>query len=132
MSTHALAFMMAALVFLGFGIALGLYMAATDDHSLSPVHAHLNLLGWVSCAIQGLFHAQMRDLSSKRIMRWQFIAYVGGVVLMMIGLAGVLRADERLAMLIAPGTMATLAGLALFAWFVLKAFSASRAAEARD
>ena len=38
------------------GIGLGLYMSATNDFAWHPVHAHLNLLGWVTLALFGLFY----------------------------------------------------------------------------
>jgi hypothetical protein len=38
------------------GIALGIFMAASEDHSLAPAHAHLNLLGWVTMMLYGLYH----------------------------------------------------------------------------
>lgn len=39
------------------GMAFGIYMSATGDHSLSPAHGHVNLLGWVAIAIYGTFYA---------------------------------------------------------------------------
>lgn len=39
------------------GMAWGSQMGMSGDHSLSPVHAHLNLLGWVSLSIMGGFYA---------------------------------------------------------------------------
>ena len=36
------------------GMAMGIVMAASHDHSLALAHAHLNLLGWVSMALYGL------------------------------------------------------------------------------
>jgi hypothetical protein len=38
------------------GMGLGLYMGIAQDFVLSPAHAHLNLLGWVTMAIYGLYH----------------------------------------------------------------------------
>ena len=38
------------------GMALGLYMGAIKDHQLMPVHAHLNVIGWLSMFMVGLFY----------------------------------------------------------------------------
>jgi len=38
------------------GMAWGIQMAATGDHSLSPAHAHLNLVGWVTMGLFGLYY----------------------------------------------------------------------------
>ena len=38
------------------GVSLGLYMAASHDYAIAPVHAHLNLIGWVSLALAALIY----------------------------------------------------------------------------
>lgn len=43
----------AAVVYLVMGVGLGIYMGASGDHVMVPVHAHLNLLGWASLAPPG-------------------------------------------------------------------------------
>ena len=46
-------FVVAALAALG-GMGLGIVMGISQDFTLAPAHAHLNLLGWVTMAIYGL------------------------------------------------------------------------------
>lgn len=36
-------------------MSLWIYMGIAQDHSLTPVHAHLNLLGWVTMFLTGLY-----------------------------------------------------------------------------
>jgi len=36
------------------GMVLGIAMAARQDFSLAPLHAHINLVGWASLALFGL------------------------------------------------------------------------------
>jgi hypothetical protein len=43
------------------GMGLGIHMAASEDHSLAPAHAHLNLLGWVTMMLYGLYHRYAPD-----------------------------------------------------------------------
>lgn len=38
------------------GMCLGIWMGVSEDHTLGPVHVHLNLIGWVSMAVIGLYH----------------------------------------------------------------------------
>ena len=38
-------------------MAWGTHMGMSGDHSLSPAHAHLNLLGWVTLSVMGGFYA---------------------------------------------------------------------------
>jgi len=48
-------FLVATLAALG-GMALGIFMGIAQDFTLAPAHAHLNLLGWVTMALYGLYH----------------------------------------------------------------------------
>ncbi len=38
------------------GISLGIWMGINQDFSLAPAHAHVNLLGWVTMSLYGLYH----------------------------------------------------------------------------
>ncbi len=48
-----------ATVFALLGMAYGMYMAGSEDHSMAGAHAHNNLLGWVTMAIYGLYYARV-------------------------------------------------------------------------
>lgn len=50
------AFFLEAAIFGLGGMILGSIMGITDDYSLTPAHAHLNLLGWATLAIMGSYH----------------------------------------------------------------------------
>jgi hypothetical protein len=39
------------------GMVWGVLMAASNDHSMMPAHAHLNLMGWATLALMGTFYA---------------------------------------------------------------------------
>lgn len=58
------------------GVALGLYMAATQDHTMHPVHAHLNLLGWVSLGLFGLFYRVVPAAATTRLAQAHFVQMV--------------------------------------------------------
>jgi hypothetical protein len=38
------------------GMCLGIWMGVSGDHTLGPIHAHLNVIGWLSLAVFGLYH----------------------------------------------------------------------------
>ena len=42
-----------AVLYLIVGVGLGIAMGATENFTLRPVHAHLNLLGWTTMALGG-------------------------------------------------------------------------------
>jgi uncharacterized integral membrane protein len=77
------------------GMGWGSYMGASQDHSLLPAHAHLNLLGWVSLAIMGTFYALVGERASGRLAwaNWFFSSL--GVLIMTPMLAYLLSGHER-------------------------------------
>jgi len=54
MKASVLSFRAAVLMVLA-GMIRGIVMGITEDHSNSSVHAHLNLLGWVSLFMFGTY-----------------------------------------------------------------------------
>lgn len=130
MPRYSLTFFLFAVGFLGAGIGMGAYMAIVHDHGLGPVHAHLNLLGWVSSAIMGLFYAQVGDRLPVRLIWTQAGVYLISVAVMMIGLTGLLRDMPVLAPLAMIGMAGTIVGVLLFAAAVIHV--AVRSAEVRD
>ncbi|MGA9411119.1 MAG: hypothetical protein WBV78_11835 [Roseobacter sp.] len=50
-------FFAAAALFALCGMVWGIQMSATNDHSLSPAHGHLNLIGFVMMSVFGAYYA---------------------------------------------------------------------------
>src|SRR3974390_1077833 len=46
----------AAVVMVVAGMIWGIVMAITEDHSTFPAHAHLNLIGWGSLFLFGIYY----------------------------------------------------------------------------
>jgi hypothetical protein len=65
-------FLRTAVVYFVIAIALGVYMGATGDLTQRPVHAHLNLLGWVSMALFGLIYHAFPAAAATALARWHF------------------------------------------------------------
>ena len=62
---HTSYFRIASLYLLA-GVVMGIVMAASENVTLRPVHAHLNLLGWVSLALFGLFYTIYPNAADNR------------------------------------------------------------------
>ncbi|HYD46120.1 MAG TPA: hypothetical protein VEA79_12715 [Phenylobacterium sp.] len=62
-----LAFFTAAAVCGLSGMIWGAVLGATQDFTTSPAHAHLNLLGWTSLGLMGLFYALFGERVSIRL-----------------------------------------------------------------
>ena len=68
-------FLKTAVVYFVLAIAVGIYMGATQDVTQRPVHAHLNLLGWVSMALFGLLYHAFPAAAATAFARWHFWIY---------------------------------------------------------
>ena len=111
-------FVVAALAALG-GMGLGIVMGISQDFTLAPAHAHLNLLGWVTMAIYGLYHR-----GAGRTGGFAGWTQVGsgalGAGLMAGGLGDYLSSGSDLAMpLVVAGSLLALTGMVLFLGLVL-------------
>ena len=58
-------------VYLLVGMAFGIWMSATQDHSLAPAHAHLNLIGGVLLALFGAFYMLVPSAAESRLAKIQ-------------------------------------------------------------
>jgi hypothetical protein len=103
------------------GMGWGLHMAISGDHSSFPAHAHLNLVGYVSVFLYGLFYRSLPALPAGRLEWSQFALAHLGVVLMVPGVA--LAHGENVAVgepLAAVGSLITFAAMILFALIVYR------------
>jgi len=61
-----------AVVYWVLGVSWGIYMGATENFTDVPVHAHLNLLGWVSLGLCGLIYAKAPHLEKSLLAKAHF------------------------------------------------------------
>lgn len=94
-------------------------MAANHDFSLAPAHAHLNLLGWVSMALYGLWY-RGAEIARPRLAWTQAIVATLGFVAM-AGALGAMLATGNAAFepAIGIGSVLTVLGMAMFLFQVL-------------
>lgn len=79
------AFLVTGSLFLVVGIGLGMHMGASGDHSLSPVHAHINLLGFAVMSIFGLVYRAYPAMAATALAKVHFwLHLVGGLVLLVL------------------------------------------------
>ena len=80
-------FLRLAVLYLIAGVGLGIHMAASHNHAMAPVHAHLNLLGWVSLALFGLFYRVVPAATGTTLAKVHFWIYVPAHFVQMVLLA---------------------------------------------
>lgn len=105
----------AAVIYFIMGVGLGIYMGASGDHLLVPVHAHFNLLGWASLALIGLVYLQFPLAGAHRLARVQFWLHNAGLLAAMVLLIAFLRGNTGLDPLLGLASMVVGASVVLFA-----------------
>jgi hypothetical protein len=125
MKASALCFQ-AAVVFVVAGMIWGIIMAISDDHSAMPAHAHLNLLGWVSLFLFGIYyrlHPSLKGTTSARVQVWVWII---GTVILTIGV-GLVHTGHAVGDPVAGvGSFVVLLDALLFGWLVFRGERAER------
>lgn len=86
-------FLKLAVLYLIAGVSFGLFMAASHDHSMFPVHAHLNLLGWVSMSLFGFFYRAWPQAAQSTLAKTHFWVYVPAHFIQMVLLAALYRGN---------------------------------------
>ena len=116
-----------ATIYFIIGIAMGIGMAATDDFTLRPVHAHVNLLGWVSLALFALFYKAHPEAARTRLAKVHFWAYNVGLPVQMIALALFVKGNTAVLPVLGISSIAIAAGALCFVATVWR-HTANRAA----
>ena len=65
-------FMLVGTLFLIAGIPIGMYMGASGDMALAPLHAHINLLGFVLMMVFGLIYRSFPAMAASSLARIHF------------------------------------------------------------
>jgi len=110
------------------GIVLGIFMGVNQDFRLAHMHAHLNLLGWVSFFIFGGYYA-LAPQAAGVLPKVHYTLCLIGLLVFMAGLTGIgLGDDLALAPLAAIGSLLLLLGFLVFAVISFRTRIAARAA----
>jgi hypothetical protein len=110
----------AAVLFVIAGMIWGIVMAISEDHSAMPAHAHLNLLGWVSLFLFGIFYHLHPAIDRSRTASVQVWIWIAGTVILTIGVGLVHTGHAIGDPIAAVGSIVVLADMLLFGWLVLR------------
>ncbi len=109
------------------GMSLGIYMAATHDHSHFVTHAHINLVGFLLSLVYGIIHKLWLGQPSPRIAKIQFILHQAGALVLVTGLFllyGNVFLQAQLDPILAVSSITVLVGALLMFYMALKANAA--------
>ncbi|WP_289035524.1 hypothetical protein [uncultured Roseibium sp.] len=94
------------------GMAFGIHLSATHDYTLAPVHAHLNLIGWVTMGLFGLYYHAVPTAADGLLAKIHFGVATVGLWLITPGIAfAIQEKGETLAKL---GSIVSLASAVIF------------------
>ena len=104
-----------AVLYLILGISLGIAMGASQNFTLRPVHAHVNLLGWTTMALAGLIYSVFPKAGESRLARLHFWLLNLALPVMMSALALLLFGQVGVAPVLALAEIAAALGIVAFA-----------------
>jgi FtsH-binding integral membrane protein len=110
----------AAVLFVLAGMAWGMQMAISQDHSAYPAHAHLNLLGWVSLFLIGIYYRMHPALERARLAFVQIWVWIVGVIVQAIGVGLVHTGNDKAEPAAAGGSILVVVSMLLFVWMVFR------------
>lgn len=88
-------FKLAVLYFIA-GVAMGIYMGASQDFVIAPDHAHINLLGWASLTLFGLLYKLYPAMTENWMARWHFWLFNLPLPVLLVALYVMLRGSPAL------------------------------------
>lgn len=113
MST-SMRFLLVAPIYGILGMLLGMVMGSKSDFTLAPVHAHMNLLGFVAIMLYGLTYKAYPGMAASKIANIHFYVVNLGVILMIPSLALLLQKDTSALPFLLIGEILTIGSLVLF------------------
>jgi cbb3-type cytochrome oxidase subunit 1 len=110
----------AAVILVAAGMIWGMVMGATGDHSTMPAHAHLNLLGWVSLFMFGIYYHLHPAIDGSRLAALQVWIWIAGTIVLTIGVALVHSGRTIGDPIAGMSAMIVFADVLLFGWLVFR------------
>jgi heme/copper-type cytochrome/quinol oxidase subunit 1 len=123
-------FLRIAVLYVIAGMALGIFMAVSEDHTMMPAHAHMNLLGWVSMALYAGVYRIWPETAQSPLARWHFWLANIGTLTAVVGIAGIMGGyPDGFGPVAGIGSILALASMLLFAAIVYARVPLARSAE---
>jgi hypothetical protein len=105
-----------AVLYLVIGVAMGIAMGASQNFTLRPVHAHINLLGWTTLALAGLTYSIFPKAGQSRLARLHFWLLNLALPVMMVTLGLVLLGRPGIEPVLAAAEISATLGIVAFAF----------------
>ncbi len=114
----ALWFFASGVIYVTLGMFFGIWMSASQDHTMAGAHAHLNLVGWVTMALFGVFYHLVPAAAQSPLAKVHFALATIGVWFMVPGIALAIMGQTEVPVII--GSFATVGSMLLFLFAVFR------------
>lgn len=118
MRDTAFSFFAAATVSVFIGMFWGIQMSVSNDHSLAGAHAHLNLVGWVTLGLFGIYYRLTPAANNTLLAKIQACLAILGVAVMVPGIAIVIQGGN--AAFAAAGSILSVTSMGIFLFTVMR------------
>ena len=108
-------FLRLAVLYLLVGVGMGIFMAGSHNYTLRPVHAHLNLLGWATMGLFGLWYRSAPASGETRLAQVHFWLHNIALPIQMVTLAMFLNGNTAIEPVLAVASVVMGVGLICFA-----------------
>jgi hypothetical protein len=117
-----------AIIYALAGMALGIHMAISQNHTQMPVHAHTMVAGWLMSSVFAFFYHLFPAAAASLLARIHFwLTAISGIGLL-IGLYLLLAGNAAIEPLVGISSMAFYASTLLFAFIALPAIYRTKTA----
>lgn len=121
-------FLKISVVYFAIAVILGLVMGIIQNFTFTSVHAHLNLLGWVSMALFGVIYTLYPAAANTSLAKTHFWLHNIGLPLMQGSLfIDMVTGAHNLLVVTIVSSIALVLGVILFATNILMNVSANKA-----
>ncbi len=113
-------FMLGGILFAIVGMILGMWMGSSGESTFgyAPVHAHINLVGWATLFLCGLWYRATPAAAGTTLAEVHFWCAFVGAILLVLGIVGAVAPNATLDLLVIPGSLLTFAAMLIFLWAV--------------
>lgn len=77
-------FMLIGAIYLVIGIGFGMYMSITANYAYAPLHAHINLLGFVLMTVFGIVYRLKPGMAATSLAKVHFWGHQIGALILLI------------------------------------------------
>ncbi len=126
-------FLIWALNYAAVGLALGIYMAASNNHGELVTHAHILLIGFLLSFVYGLIHRLWLENPTRAVANVQFLLHQAAAITISVGLFlifGGMVPEPKLGPFLAAASVCVLLAMVLMIYMVIR-FGTRRTVESR-